>query len=274
MKQTFSFTMLVTIMFLAISPMLPARAQENDPHLFRLQSLAPDTRTISTTGAADVHVVPNKITVVLGAKHFDKSLQAACAAVDQAVARIMQLAIKTGIEKSDIQTADITITPIYEESHSQYGASYGSTPVSRPVGYSAQQSIGLVLRKGQGAGALIKEALAAGANTVDSIVRETTELRKYRDQTRLQALQAAREKAVALAGECGMKVGRPLHIQEGSYASTQTSMSQSQAFQSASNLSNTSSVEAEGRSESPSDSLAVGRIPVGATVSVVWQLSD
>ena len=42
----------------------------------------------------------------------------------------------------------------------------------------------------------------------------TTELRKYRDQARALAIQAAKEKAVALAGELDQQVGAPTHIQE------------------------------------------------------------
>lgn len=259
----------VLSLMLPICVAQPALSQETNPGLFRLQSLAPDTRTISTSGRAEIQVVPNKITVVLGAKNFDKSLQTSCTAVDQAVQHILQLAAKHGVDQADVQTADISITPVYTEGSTAYGSSLGANPVSKPVGYSAQQSIGVVLRKGQKAGAFIKEALSAGANFVESVSRETTDLKKYREETRSQALQAARQKAVALAAECGMKVGKPLHIQEGSVScyqpGSQTSMN---------NISMNSSVAQQQTEESRADgdSLAIGRISVSSTINVIWQL--
>ncbi len=253
------------LLFCAIAA-APSLAQDGSPNLFRLQSLPADMRTISTSGNSECLVVPNKITVVLGVKSFDKSLNTSCAATDQAVKRILALSAKYKIQKSDVQTADITITPVYPEAHSDYGSSYGSTPVSKAVGYSCQQDIGFILRKGEKPGALITDAITAGANFVQSISRDTTELRKYRDQTRLQALRAAKEKAEALANELGMKVGKPLHIQEGSSSSTIATY-----MQTAQN----SSLSAASPEKSDSDEgFALGRISVSSTVSVTWQLID
>jgi Protein of unknown function (DUF541) len=42
----------------------------------------------------------------------------------------------------------------------------------------------------------------------------TCGLRKHRDAARGLAIQAAREKAIALAGELGQEVGRPIDIRE------------------------------------------------------------
>jgi uncharacterized protein YggE len=59
-------------------------------------------------------------------------------------------------------------------------------------------------------------ALGAGATHVQGVQFRTTELRKYRDQARALAIQAAREKASALAGELGRKIGEPQSIEENS----------------------------------------------------------
>ena len=45
----------------------------------------------------------------------------------------------------------------------------------------------------------------------------TTELRKFRDQARLLAVKAAREKADLLARESGRRVGKAVSIGEASY---------------------------------------------------------
>jgi hypothetical protein len=61
---------------------------------------------------------------------------------------------------------------------------------------------------------LLSQALTAGVNYVQGIEFRTTELRKHRDEARALAIQAAREKATALAGELGQDVGEPQTIQE------------------------------------------------------------
>jgi hypothetical protein len=61
---------------------------------------------------------------------------------------------------------------------------------------------------------LYARVLEAGVNYVHGVEFRTSELRKYRDQARALAIQAAQQKAVALAGELSQEVGEPLLIQE------------------------------------------------------------
>jgi hypothetical protein len=61
---------------------------------------------------------------------------------------------------------------------------------------------------------LLADALEAGVNYVHGIEFRTTELRAHRDRARALAIEAAQEKAIALAGELDQKVGDPLTIQE------------------------------------------------------------
>jgi uncharacterized protein YggE len=59
--------------------------------------------------------------------------------------------------------------------------------------------------------------LEAGANYVHGIDFRTTELRRHRDHARSLALQAAEEKAEAMATDMGQRIGRPLSIREDHY---------------------------------------------------------
>ena len=56
--------------------------------------------------------------------------------------------------------------------------------------------------------------LEAGATNVQGIQFRTTEIRKHKDQARAMAVKAAKEKAVAVAGELGQKIGKPYTIKE------------------------------------------------------------
>ncbi len=66
----------------------------------------------------------------------------------------------------------------------------------------------------------VTSALANGANRIMGLEFRTTELRRFRDQARRQAVAAAREKAGLLAGEMSIAVGRPVSINEGYSGST------------------------------------------------------
>jgi uncharacterized protein YggE len=61
---------------------------------------------------------------------------------------------------------------------------------------------------------LLTDVIEDGANYVHGIEFRTTDLRKHRDQARSLAINAAREKAEALAKELGRQVGEPQSIQE------------------------------------------------------------
>ena len=54
--------------------------------------------------------------------------------------------------------------------------------------------------------------MSAGANRIDGIEYQSSELRKYKDQARDEATKAAKEKAVALAQALGNQVGKTYSI--------------------------------------------------------------
>ena len=61
---------------------------------------------------------------------------------------------------------------------------------------------------------LLEALIKAGGNRIDSIGYETSELRKYRDQARDEAVKAAWEKAGALAKALGQDIGKAQLIEE------------------------------------------------------------
>ena len=116
--------------------------------------------------------------------------------------------------------------------------------------------------------AVLKGALTSGANYVLGIDFRTTELRKHRDTARQQAIRAAKEKAVALAQELEVTVGKAQSIHEqtssgwwgGSSSYANYNVMAQNVMQAA-----PGGVEGEGN-------LAVGMISVTATVNVTFLL--
>lgn len=161
-------------------------------------------RSVTTTGEAEVRVAPDEVVLTLGVQTWDKVLEAAKAENDRIVRRALDAAVEAGVEPKHIQTEYISIEPRYRDS------------------YEAQDFIGFFVRKTVVVSLsdlarfeeLLTKVLDAGVNYVHGIEFRTTELRKHRDEARDLAIQAAKEKAQALAAKLGQQVGAPLSIQE------------------------------------------------------------
>lgn len=220
-----------------------------------------DARLITVTGEAEVNVVPDEVILTLGVETSNRQLRLAKNANDEIVKKVFAAAQGRGVAAKDIQTDYISIEPRYRDSYEQRDF----------VGFFVRKTVVITLRDVAKFEDLLSDVLDAGVNYVHGIQFRTTELRKHRDQARSLALQAAREKAVAMAKELGQTVGQPAAITEeqnnwwsgygawwgGSYAGAMTQ----NVIQNAGNA----PVFAEG-------ALAPGQIRVTARVTVSFEL--
>jgi hypothetical protein len=196
----------LTILTLALTALLfaltlgaaPAAAQSAPPQ----DRAAP--RLVTVTGEAVVNVVPDEVVLTLGVESSDKQLRRAKSLNDERVKQVLATAEKLGIPAKDIQTDHISIEPRYRDGYEQRDF----------VGYFVRQTIVVNLKDVGQFESLLTDVLDAGANYVHGIQFRTTELRKHKDEARALAINAAREKAVALAQELDQKVGKPYSIRE------------------------------------------------------------
>ena len=165
----------------------------------------PEPRTVTTNGEADVKVVPDEVVLTLGVETSDKELPIAKAENDRRVKEVIAAAQAVGVAAKDIQTDYLRIEPRYHDNYE----------LKDFIGYFVQKTIVVTLKDVSKFEKLLSAVLQVGANYVHGIDFRTSELRKHRDAARTLAIKAAREKAEALAGELGQKVGKPRSIQEG-----------------------------------------------------------
>lgn len=182
---------------LALSTLLPAAAPAHAAE-------APP-RTISTTGEAVVHVVPDEVVVALGVETFAPKLDDAKKSNDERAARLVKTIKAAGVEDRHVQTDVLQLEIRYRSSHPSEGIE----------GYYARRAYSVTLKEPKKLEALLDAALTSGANQILGISYRTTELRKHRDQARQMAVKAAKEKAVALASELECAVGAPRTVSEG-----------------------------------------------------------
>lgn len=175
-----------------------------------LAAQTPVSRTITVSGDAEVRVVPDEVVLRFGVETRNANLDAATAANERHVAAVVAAARQHGVPLDLIQTDYLSLEPQYTTRRSS------DLPIPELYGYLVRRTVSVTLRDLDAFDALFRDAVAAGANQVHGIEFRTTDLRTHRDEARLLAVRAAREKAEALAGELGEAVGRPRSIAEGS----------------------------------------------------------
>ena len=84
----------------------------------------------------------------------------------------------------------------------------------QPNNFTATQSLSVTIRDLSRLDNVMDAVMSAGANRIDGIEYQSSELRKYKDQARDEATKAAKEKAVGLAQALGNQVGKTYSIEE------------------------------------------------------------
>jgi uncharacterized protein YggE len=161
--------------------------------------------TVTVTGDAEIRVVPDEVVLTLGVETWDKNLDIAKRQNDEIVKRVLALAAEYDIPPEHVQTEYINIEPRYRDGY------YEQRDF---IGYFVRKTVVITLRDLDRFEGLLTDALEAGVNYVQGIQFRTTELRQHKDEARALAIQAAREKAEALAGELDQAIGAPTSIVE------------------------------------------------------------
>ncbi len=168
------------------------------------RQVSQEPRLITVSGDADVRVVPDEVIITLGVETWDKDLNVAKSQNDERVRQVLALVKDYGIQSQHIQTEHISIEPRYNDSYERHDF----------IGFFVRKTIVITLKDISKFEDLLTSVLQGGVNYVHGIQFRTTDLRKYRDEARALAIKAAQEKAIALAGELGQKVGEPYTIHE------------------------------------------------------------
>ncbi len=211
------------------------------------QECGPRPRLISVTGTSEINVAPDQVMLSLAVDSHDKNLGVAKSKNDARVKKVFGLAHSAGIEPKDIETSTLRM-----------GAEYSEEKIPKFLGYEVSQTTTITLRDLPKYESLMTEFLDAGINRVNGINFGISETRKYKDEARLRAIRAAKEKAVAMAADLGQTVGKPWEISE---------ESEWNAYQYAANG---SSLERTGNADEAT--IAPGHLTIRASVKVSFQL--
>lgn len=237
-------TLPLLLVAIAASLALQARARAEE---------RPEPRLVTVSGEAEVNVAPDEVVFDVTVSTFSRELRQAKAQTDERLRALVALVKRYGVADSDTQTDYIKLDPRYR----------GDSDARTLLGYSVRKDLVFTLRDVSRAEALLSELLDSGVTRINSVRFRSSQMRKYRDQARDMAMRAAREKAAALAGAVGQKIGRAYSIEEevpGRAYGPQSALAN-----------NVSVVEPEGGVASEG-TLELGMIRISARVTVRFEL--
>jgi uncharacterized protein len=163
----------------------------------------PSPKIVRTTGTAELKVTPDQAAIQLGVERQSAMAKTAKVAVANVSRKILAALKGLGIEDKDIQTAYLYLQPMIDYRKGL-----------RITNFTAEQSLSITLRDLSKLDSVMDAVISAGANRIEGIQYQSSDLRKYKDQARDEAAKAARGKAEALAKALGNQIGKTYSVEE------------------------------------------------------------
>ena len=218
---------------------------------------------ISVSGSAEVKAVPDEVRINVGVETRSATLDPARLENDQKIAQVLSFLRESGIKECDMQTDYINIQPDYDYNQSRI----------KPVAYIVRKNIEIRLTDPAKFQNILTGMLTNGVNNVNEVNFQTTKLRQYRDQARVMAIRAAKEKATLLTAELGVKLGRVDNINVNDYGNPWGgNYYRNSINNSVQNVQYQNEGSHADVSESSANTFAAGEISLSATVSVVFEI--
>jgi len=218
---------------------------------------SPQPSLVTTEGSADVLVVPDLADLSFQIEVRNPNLAAASKEAEIKSKAVLAQLRKEGVAENDLQASQLEVTTYNFDGHSE---------TEKVQFYIITQTIGCTLHDISITPKVTMDALRAGVTHVNNMVLRTSQLRKYRDQARVMAVRAAKQKATNLATELGEKLGRPYSITESAAEDS------ARRYYSLSNSQVSADPAPTNASDDSLPTFAPGTIHITATVTVAFRL--
>jgi len=159
---------------------------------------------ITVHGVAEVRTEPDVAEVKLGISRLATSAAQAFEDANGATAAVRQSLRRSGLSDDMIEVARVKLESAYE------GHGHGR----KFLGYQSSVRLRLVIRELNALEDVLSDAVAAGANEVESVSYLTTRLGELRAGARRRAVDAARAKAEIYCAAAEVRLGHVLHIED------------------------------------------------------------
>ncbi len=212
-------------------------------------ALAAETASarLTVTGEGLVDSVPDMATITLGVTNEARTAAEAMSATSAAVTAILEQLAEDGLEGRDMQTRDLSLSPIWSNRAS-------STPnPPEMVGFRASNTVSIRVRELDALGGILDRTIRSGANTFQGLSFGLQDPVSAMDEARKAAVADALRKAELFAEAAGVTLGEIVELTETGIASGPIPMARM-------------SIEAEAMP------IAEGEVTTAASVSIVFEI--
>lgn len=176
----------------------------NEARQYKFIGVPIESHVISVNGEAKITTVPDIAAIDLGTT-IERSTVAAAQKENTRIMNALTDKLKGfGVESKDLQTTNYTIFPAYDWNNGRQTLR----------GYTVSQNLHVKIRMLDKVGDIIGAAGELGANQIGGINFTIDDPAKIRAEARVKALEAAKEKAEALAKVAGVTLRRVVSFQE------------------------------------------------------------
>ena len=162
---------------------------------------------ITIDGEANADVTPDTARLSLGVETERPTAAAATADLAKAAQAMMETLRTEGIDRKDITTTALALSPLYPEDQGRAPAA-----PARPRAFRAATTVAIVVRPAERAGTIASRLIDSGANTIEGIDYSSSEAEARLDGLRADAMRDARRKAEIYVGALGLHLGHVVEI--------------------------------------------------------------
>ena len=163
---------------------------------------------ILVTGSATIQSSPDLATLRVGVQSFDKNAQKAASDNNMKIEKIIANLKNKGLTEKDMETERFNISPQRE---------YKNNNPPIVIGFNISNILTIKIRNLESLGEIIQATIENGANTINGLSFSIEDPTPLRQEARRLAMEDALSRAEVLAEASGVKVGKPISIQELSY---------------------------------------------------------
>lgn len=167
-----------------------------------------EERRIIVDATGTVQAAPDMATITLGVTNEDAEAAAAMRATSDAVSQVLARLSDMGIEDRDVQTRDLSLSPVWSGRHNPNG--------ERPEisGFVASNRVFVRVRDLSQLGQIMDAVIQDGANDFGGLSFGLQETKPVEEQARAKAVAEAMAKAQQLAQAAGVALGPVQTISE------------------------------------------------------------
>jgi uncharacterized protein YggE len=162
---------------------------------------------VTVQGTGKITLTPDLATISVGVTSQGSSAAKAQGAASAAMAKIIAAVKAKGVADADLASQWVSLQPQYDYSNT------GAVP-PRVIGFQANQSLSIKVRKIETSGEVIDAAVGAGATNVGGINFSVSDPAAATAQARTAAITDALARAKALASAAGVTLGAAISITE------------------------------------------------------------